>query len=94
MPFPSQTARPFTRNGIEALAPGQRGVYGIYKSNLWIYVGKGDLRANLLAHFNGDNPDIIKYGPTYFVTEVTANLDNREKQLIVELSPVANKRVG
>jgi hypothetical protein len=94
MPFPTQTPRPFTREGIEALAPNQKGVYGIYRPNLWIYVGKGDLRANLLAHFNGDNPDILKPGPTNFVTELTANMDAREKQLIVELKPVANKRVG
>jgi hypothetical protein len=94
MAFPQQTPQLFNRAGIEALAPGQNGCYGIYKANLWIYVGKGDLRANLLAHFNGDNPDILKYGPTHFVTEVTSNMDAREKQLIVELRPVANKRVG
>jgi len=94
MPFPNQTPRLFTRSGIEVLAPNQNGVYGIFKPNLWIYVGKGDLRANLLAHFNGDNPDILRYGPTHFVTEVTANMDVREKQLQVELRSAANKRIG
>ncbi|MGH6735017.1 MAG: hypothetical protein ACRECX_02905 [Methyloceanibacter sp.] len=94
MAFPAQTPQPFTRAGIEWLNPGQRGVYGIFRQGLWIYVGKGDLRNNLLTHFNGDNPDILKHQPTHYVTEVTANEDAREKQLQLELKPVANKRVG
>lgn len=94
MPFPQQNAMPFTRAGIEALAPNQNGCYGIFRQDLWIYAGKGDLRANLLAHLNGDNPDILKYNPTHFVTEVNTNMDLREKQLIIELQPAANKRVG
>jgi hypothetical protein len=55
---------------------------------------KDELAEIRRAHFNGDNPDILKYNPTHFVTEVTANMDAREKHLIVELNPVANKRVG
>jgi hypothetical protein len=94
MPFPTQTPQPFTRAGIEWLGPDQYGCYGIFREGLWIYVGKGDLRANLLAHFNGDNPDILKHAPTHYVTLVSSNADALEKQLIVELKPVANKRVG
>jgi hypothetical protein len=48
----------------------------------------------MMAHVGGDNPDILKYQPTHWVGEVTANLDNREKELQIELKPVANKRVG
>jgi hypothetical protein len=99
--FPRQELLPFVRARIEWLGANQRGCYGIVRQRgwyqpdlLWIYVGKGNLRTNLLAHFHGDNPDILKYGPTHFVTEVTDSLDAREKQLIIELKPVANKRIG
>lgn len=94
MPFPQQTPRAFTKQGIEALTPGQKGVYGIYRPGVWIYVGKGDIRERLIAHLNGDNADITAQKPTNYVAEVTADMDQREKQLILELSPVCNKKVG
>lgn len=94
MPFPQQSARLFTKANIEAINPGQNGVYGLYKANTWIYVGRGDIRTRLLAHFNGDNPCITAQGPTHWVDEVTSDDVNREKALILECSPVCNKKVG
>jgi hypothetical protein len=94
MPFPQQTPREFTKAGIEALNPGQMGCYGLFKTGTWIYVGKGDIRQRLLDHLNGDNPCITRQSPTHFVSEVTRDYDNREKQLIAELDPICNKRVG
>jgi hypothetical protein len=94
MPFSQQPSRPFTKADIELLQPGQMGVYGIFRQNLWIYVGKGDIRKNMLAHVGGDNPDILKYQPTLWVGDITADMDDRERQLQIELKPVANKRVG
>jgi len=94
MPFTQQTARQFTRSDIESLRAGQNGVYGLFKPNTWVYVGKGDIRDRLLAHLNGDNPCITGQRPTSWVGEVTNSADNRERQLIVELNPVCNKQVG
>ncbi len=94
MPFPQQETRGFAKAGIEWLAPNQIGVYGIFRADAWIYVGRGDLRARLLDHFGGDNPDITKENPTGYVTELTNNAEVREKQLILELKPIANKKVG
>ena len=94
MPFVQQTSKPFTRVNIEALRPNQMGVYGLFKTNRWVYVGSGDIRSRLLAHFNGDNSCIIREQPTYWVDEVTANYIQREKDLILELSPPCNQRVG
>jgi hypothetical protein len=94
MPFPKQTPRAFTRANIEALNVGQIGCYGLFKDGTWIYVGKGDIRARLLDHLNGDNADILRNGPTHWVDVVTANCDADEKGLIVELSPCCNKKVG
>jgi hypothetical protein len=73
MPFPQQEARLFTKAGIEWLRPNQYGVYGIFRADAWIYVGRGDLRARLLDHFGGNNPDITKEKPTGYVTEVKRN---------------------
>lgn len=94
MPFPPQTARLFTKAAIEVLNPNQNGVYGIYRSDRWIYVGRGDIRARLLSHVAGNNPAITAQRPTHFVAMVTANDVAVERQLIVELQPIANQKVG
>jgi hypothetical protein len=96
MPFPQQESRPFTREGIEWLKPNQNGVYGIFNSRTWIYIGRGDLRDRLLAHFSGTGggPCILRNNPTHYVSEVTSNDALREKQLIIEFNPVCNQKVG
>lgn len=94
MPFIQQEKRPFTREGIEWLKPNQIGVYGIFNASGCIYVGKGDIRDRLLSHFNGDNPCILRFRPTYYLAEVLPNPDAREKQLIIEYNPPCNQRVG
>jgi excinuclease UvrABC nuclease subunit len=95
MPFVQQIPREFNRINIEAIKPGLSGVYGLFKTNQWIYVGKGDLRARLLAHLNGDNPLISSMRPTHYVDEFfPGDPSLREKQLIVELSPACNQKVG
>jgi hypothetical protein len=94
MPFPPQTPRLFTKAAIENLNPNQNGVYGIYRQDCWIYVGRGDIRARLLSHVSGNNPAITAQRPTHFFAIVTANDVVVERQLIVELNPVANQKVG
>lgn len=94
MPFPNQTLRFFNRQNILAIHGNPTGVYGIVSGNKVIYVGKGDIKQRLLAHLNGDNPSITALSPTHWVDEVTSLLDNREKELIIEFNPPANKRLG
>jgi hypothetical protein len=94
MPFPAQTPRAFIKANIEALNPNQYGCYGLLRNGIVIYVGKGDIRTRLLAHLNGDNPRISRQAPDQWVGEVTANMDSRERQLILEFNPVCNQRVG
>jgi hypothetical protein len=93
VPFPQQNARPFSRDGIESLTPNQHGVYGILNNREWIYIGRGDIRERLLAHLmgTGGQPGILSRRPTRYVTEVTANDAEREKELIGELDPVCNR---
>lgn len=95
MPFVQQTPRVFTRQNVEALNPNQFGVYGLFRQGVWVYVGKGDIRQRLLNHLNGDNPCISRERPTHWVDEViSGDPSEREKQLIQELTPVCNQRVG
>jgi len=94
MPFPPQTSRVFNRVNVEAFSTNQLGVYGLFRQNQWVYIGKGDIRQRLLAHLNGDNPCITREQPTHWVYELTSNIDARERQLITEFSPLCNQRVG
>ncbi len=94
MAFPQQQPQQFERGAILALAEGQDGCYGLFRGNVWIYVGSGDIRARLLDHHNGDNACISREKPTHFVSEVTANYKPREIELIRELDPICNRRVG
>jgi hypothetical protein len=94
MGFPAQTPVSFSRPGIESLKEGQIGCYGLYRPNNWVYIGRGDIRARLLAHLNGDNPCITRQAPTYFVIEITRAAEERERQLIRQLRPRCNGRLG
>jgi hypothetical protein len=94
MPFPPQIPGIFDRPHVEAFGPNQLGVYGLFRESRWIYIGKGDIRQRLLAHLGGDNPRITRERPTHWVSEVTPNMDGREIQLIQELDPVCNQRIG
>ena len=94
MPFVQQTVRAFTRENVEAITPGQIGVYGLFKAGVWIYIGRGDIRTRLLSHLNGDNPCITRQGATHWVDEVTSDDVNREVQLLGEIATTCNQRVG
>jgi len=90
----SCTVRALTKAGIEVITPGQNGVYGLFRENRWVYVGRGDIRARLLDHLGGGNPCIAREVPTHWVAEVTTNDVAREKELILELQPACNQKVG
>jgi len=95
MPFIRQIPRAFTQDEIESLNPNQSGIYGLFKPGTWIYVGKGDIKQRLLAHFNGDNPCITRLKPTHWVAEViNGDPSIREKQLTSELPLACNKKIG
>ena len=90
----AEKVRDFTQANIEALTPGQIGVYGLFRKNHWVYIGRGDIRTRLLAHFNGDNSCITRESPTHWVDVVTSDEVEEEKRLILKHQPVCNKKVG
>lgn len=96
MPFPTHILnayKAYTRADIEWLTPNQYGVYGIYRANVCVYIGRGDIRSRLLDHLNGDNPRISRENPNYYVAMVTADAERLEAQLIAEYDPIANRQL-
>ena len=86
--------KPYTRQEIESLNPNQSGVYGIFRDSVAVYIGSGDIRARMLAHFNGDNACINSNTPNQWTAEViSGDPIPRERQLILEYQPVCNQRV-
>ena len=94
MPFPQQNPIDYSAYAILNLEENQQGCYGIYRGNVCVYIGKGDIRARMLAHLNGDNPFIAFHSPTHWYGSVTSDMDNEEKRLILEQRPLCNRRVG
>ncbi len=90
MPFSMQKPQPFTQEDIERLVPGQIGVYGLMNKSHWVYVGVGDIRESLLAHFKNQTSCIAKHKPILFLYEVTSHFEQRERQLIREFEPIGN----
>ena len=93
MPFPQQ-GKPFNRDEILRSAPALEGCYGLFRANAWVYVGRGNIQARLLAHHGGDNPCITRAQPSHWVHVVTPNSEAEEKSLILQLDPPCNRRVG
>jgi excinuclease UvrABC nuclease subunit len=93
MPFPEQRPIPFTSAGVQSLAAGYCGCYGIFRDGQWVYVGKAtDLRARLMDHLR--DPNILGQAPTHFVTALHMSPEALEKQLILECRPCVNQKVG
>lgn len=95
MPFPKQTAKPFTHATILALKNGRKGCYGLIGGGRMIFIGKGDIKGELLALIEGQNPCVTTNCASHWVEEVTDNLDYEERRLIQEYRPTCNQpKVG
>jgi excinuclease UvrABC nuclease subunit len=96
MPFNSATGFTFSESGIATYAPRESGVYGIYNSGEWIYIGEAkDMEARLYEHFRKQSEQsarIWRRNPTLYIFERcdAATRTAREGQLIRELRPTCN----
>jgi len=96
MPFNNTMALGFTEAGIAKYAPRESGVYGIFNSGEWIYIGEAkDLEARLYEHVRKQSDQaarIWRRNPTSFTFERcdAATRTVREAALIRELKPTAN----
>ena len=94
MPFPGNIRRRYALPEIKLLLPGQRGVYGIYNDDKWLYIGHStDMRASLIEHWETD-ARLEALGPTGWTFEITKVERVRQTLLISELRPVLNARTA
>ncbi len=92
MPFRKEM-QPYTRASIMAIRADQMGVYGVFKGNIAVYIGSGNIGERLLAHLNGDNPCINNLKPDHWVSEIITSSDPiaRERAYIQEYKPLCNR---
>lgn len=97
MPFEhTSSAFTFTEDGIRKYAPRKSGVYGIYNSKNWVYVGESkDMEGRLYEHLRGESDQsarILKHTPTHYAFEAcdADTRTDREADLIAELDPLEN----
>ena len=96
VPFSDNRAYQFSETGIAGNAPIRSGVYGIFNSIAWIYVGEaGDMQKRLYEHYRKQSEQssrIWARNPTGFMFEEVAGEQARkarEAVLIRELKPTA-----
>ena len=95
MPFPNQPLKGLNDREVEPY-DGVSGCYAMTDAR-WgvIYIGMGDIGAELRRYANGANPAIARLGPTHFLAsivqgETRERMHAREIALIREYRPPAN----
>jgi hypothetical protein len=82
-----------TYRGVQEKAPNASGLYTIYTSQQWVYVGESDdIRHSLFRHLNEPDACMDRCGPLSFSFELTSSAErvSRRKALMAELRPVCN----
>ena len=96
MPFEQGAPSSFTAISIQNNAPDSSGVYGLYNSREWIFIGEANnIRTALMEHLRQANTAGIPRKPTGFSYEKSPATQRtaRKNQLIRELTPAhANSR--
>jgi len=83
----------FGYQAVRAMAPEASGVYTIYTSQRWIYVGEsGDIRQSLFDHLNTLGACMKRRGPLSYSFELVpaAERVTRQQSLIATLVPACN----
>ena len=89
--FAQQEHREFTQEAVRKYGPEKQGVYGLFREDTCVFVGKGHIRYKLYGHLAKDNVCINVAWPSHCVCEVTENADARWKELLLALNPGCNK---
>jgi hypothetical protein len=87
----------FGYQAVREKAPSVSGVYTIYTSKEWVYVGESaDIRQSLLRHLNDPTGCIGLCGPLSFSFELATAADRgpRQQALIAALGPACNPPEG
>jgi excinuclease UvrABC nuclease subunit len=98
MPWNGTNGFAFTQTSIVANAPASSGVYALFNDGKWIYVGEGvDIQARLLTHLRDSHNECVnRANPAFFAYELVGSQTRvaRQDQLILDLKPSCNKRLG
>jgi hypothetical protein len=88
MPLRDRDSRPYTIPTIESLIPNQIGCYALFAGDRCLYVGHGDLRAELLARITADPSEPECHRPTHWYAWSSRFPEQLAAELRVLLSPV------
>ena len=98
MPWNGTTGFPYNQASVLANAPESSGVYALFNQGVWIYVGEAEkIRTRLLQHLaNEQNACVARSHPLWFAYELVSPAYRvaRQDQLILELHPTCNQRLG
>jgi excinuclease UvrABC nuclease subunit len=98
MPWNGTTGFQFNRASVLLNAPEQSGVYALFNEGVWVYIGEAkNIRDRLLQHLtNEENACVARSHPQWFAYELVSPVYRvaRQDQLILELHPTCNKRLG
>ena len=83
----------FMYQGVEEKAPNASGVYTIYTSQRWVYVGDSDdIQQSLFRHLNQPSACMHRFGPLSFSFELAPAAERvfRQQAPVAELEPACN----
>ena len=83
----------FGFRAVRDKAPKASGVYTIYTSRRWLYVGESeDIRQSLFEHLNEPSTCLARRGPLSFSFEIVAleQRIDRKNALVAALVPACN----
>jgi len=78
---------------VEDQAPNASGVYTIYTSRRWLYVGESDdIKQSLFAHLNAPSGCLARRGPLSFSFEAIGpeHRVDRQRALVTALAPACH----
>lgn len=98
MPWNGTQGFLFNRISVLANAPEASGVYAMFNKGVWVYIGEAqNIRDRLIQHItNEQNPCVRRSNPQWFAYELVSPVYRvaRQDQLILELHPTCNQRLG
>lgn len=86
----------FGFRAVQDKAPNKSGVYTIYTSQQWLYVGESeDVKESLFRHLNEASACMARLGPLSFSFEVVpaAARLGRQQALVAALAPACQRGV-
>ena len=97
MTWTNSNSYPFNEMSVFLNAPPESGVYALYTSQQWVYIGESqDIRGRLTQQAKGDNLCVVQQSPTHFSFELWPESLRVaiQNELILELNPACNQRLG